>query len=170
MSDQINQRVTVGRLGAPHGVKGWMRLQSFTDPARNILDYQPWQVNVKNNWQAVVIEEVRLHGKSYVIKLKNCDDRNQALLFTNAFIAVTREKLPKLASDEFYWSDFVGLTVINQNQVVLGRVDHLHATGSNDVLIVKGEKEHWIPYLPGRYVLSVDMSSKTILVDWDENF
>jgi len=168
--EQSTRLVTVGRLGAPYGVKGWLKLQSFTKPLQNILSYQPWQVNLNGQWQGIKMEQARAHGKSLVVKLTVCQDRNVAAKFTNAYIAIPQDQLPSLPQNEFYWSDFVGLTVVNQQNITLGIVDHLQETGSNDVLIVKGSKEHWIPYLPGRYVLQVDLSQKTIVVDWDENF
>jgi 16S rRNA processing protein RimM len=165
-----NRLVTVGKFGAPYGVRGWIKLHSYTDPVGSIIDYVPWLINVKDAWLPVELENSRLHGKGVIVKLKGCDDRDKACYYTNAHIAVKHAQLPALKQDEYYWDDLVGLTVVNLNGVTLGKVAYLHATGANDVLVVKGSKEHWIPYLPKRVVKTVDIVNQTMTVDWDEDF
>ena len=82
-------------------------------------------------------------------------------------IAITRAQLPALPKNEYYWSDLEGLTVINQAGVVLGKVIYLIATGSNDVLVIKGDKELAIPYLQDEVITQVDLENGVIHVNWD---
>lgn len=164
--------VVVGLLGSPHGVKGWIRINSFTQPPENILDYQPWLIKGKNEQQGKMMEyeKVEHHAKGMVVLLKGITDRNVAAQYTQCEIAVERSQLPVLSENEYYWSDLEGLNVINQDNVLLGKVDHLFETGSNDVLVIKGEKQHLIPYLMGNTIINVDLENKTISVDWDPEF
>ncbi len=104
------------------------------------------------------------------VKIAGCDDRNQAGLYTNAEIGVYREQLPQLGGDEYYWSDLENLTVINQQGIILGQVSHLVETGANDVIVVKGEKEHLIPYILDQFILNIDLKNGRIEVDWDPEF
>lgn len=174
MSDE--KWVVIGRFGAPHGVKGWIKVHAFTEPAENLLDYQPWYI--KKNQQShandepveLTYEKAECHAKNMVVLLKDITDRNAIALYTNIDILMPRTALPELPDDEYYWSDLEGLTVVNQENIVLGRVDHLFETGSNDVLVIKGEREYLIPYLMGNTVLTVDTDKKTMSVDWDAEF
>lgn len=161
--------VIIGQLGAPHGVKGWIKLNSFTQPIGNILDYQPWFVEKKNQWEALEYEKVEFHTKGIIVLLKGISDRDTVATCTLANVAIPRSKLPTL-SDEYYWSDLEGLNVVTKEDFLLGRVDHLFETGSNDVLVVKGEREHLIPYLMQKTILNIDLEKKLITVDWDPEF
>ncbi len=159
--------IVVGRLGAPYGLKGWQRLQSFTDPIDNILDYKAhllWQVN--DEWQPLAIEAIKADEKGYLIKLKAIDSPEVAKKHSNAELAVAREYLAKLKSDEFYCSDLIGLNVIDQNNQDLGTIVDIIATGSNDVLVVvKDGKRQLVPYLSS-VVEQVDLSKKWVKVNW----
>lgn len=163
------EKVIVGRIGAPHGVKGWVKIISFTEPTTNILDYQPWLIQQKNHWVTVTVDAEQVHANAIVVKLPGCDDRDTAQTYTNADIAITADQLPALETNEFYWHDLIGATVINLQQVTLGVVDHLIATGSNDVMIVKAERERLIPYI-SQVIKKVDLEAKQIIVDWDADF
>jgi 16S rRNA processing protein RimM len=78
--------------------------------------------------------------------------------------------LPPAPEGEYYWTDLIGLTVINREGVTLGQVDHLLETGANDVLVVKGERERLIPFLLELVVLEVDLAQRMLRVDWEEDF
>jgi len=160
--------IIIGKIGAPYGVKGWVKIQSFTDPMENILDYQPWFIAGKNGrWQEIATEDRQIHGQGIMAKFVGIDTPEEVRLLTGKTIAMTREQLPTLKKDEFYWSDLIGLTVISKEGVAVGKVTGLIETGSNDVLIVKGEKEFAVPYLLGKTVLSVDLDKREIHVDWE---
>jgi len=160
----------MGRFGAAYGIRGWLKVISFTDPVDNLLDYKTWQIKHNEQWDSFVIEDGRRHGENLVVKINNCEDRDQARTFTNDLIAVPRNELAPLQQNEYYWADLVGLRVVNQKGIELGKIDHLIETGSNDVMIVKGTNtEHLLPYTRD-VVKSIDLDNKEIHVDWDEDF
>jgi 16S rRNA processing protein RimM len=171
-NNSSEQLVVVGQLGRPQGIQGGMRLNSYTSPVDNILDYQPWFIQKKESsaQEELKYTKVEKHAKGLVIFLENISDRNTAILYTQANIAIPRTQLPKLSEDEHYWSDLEGLNVENSEGISLGQIDHLFETGSNDVLVIKGEKTHLIPYLKGNTVLKIDLPNKIMVVDWDPNF
>lgn len=160
--------VKVGKIGSTYGIKGWLKIQSFTEFGASILDYSPWFLsNTPNNREIVNIEDSRPHGTGLIVKFVGFDNPEKARLLTGKTIEIERSQFPELPKNEFYWSDLVGLTVINKNGDILGKVSYLMETGSNDVLVVKGEKEIAIPYMPGSVVLNVDLEKQEIQVDWE---
>ncbi|KTC66834.1 16S rRNA-processing protein RimM [Legionella birminghamensis] len=169
MSDAADW-IIVGRFGRVHGIKGLITVHSFTEPRNNILDYADWHMSINKQWQPVELSQVELSDKHILVKVKGYDEREKAASLTNIDIAIHSRQLPVLDPGEFYWHQLVGLKVINQSNELLGTVTEVIATGSNDVLIVKGERRYLIPYLPGQYVVKVDLSQQTILVDWDADF
>lgn len=161
----------LGCIGAPYGIKGGVHVHSYATTADNILSYETWYLNKKGQWQAIEVLEARAQGKGFVAFFKGCESRDDAAKLTNLEFGVPREELPALAEGEYYWSDLMGMTVVTDTEVILGQVEDLLETGSNDVLVVKGDlKEHLIPYLPGEYVLSVDLKTRIIRVVWDPEF
>lgn len=165
----MNDKVILGRFGAVYGVRGWLRVVSFTQPLENILDYPNWQVQHLGTWKTVTIEAGKLHGKGIVVKLKDVDDREQAQTYTRDNIAIDSEALPELTKDEHYWKDLIDMSVITKDGVILGTVKNLLETGANDVLIVTGDRERMIPYTT-QTIQSIDTEKKTIIVDWDPDF
>jgi 16S rRNA processing protein RimM len=169
--DSLNDDVLVmGRIASPYGVKGWVRINSFTSVPDSLLDYTPWYLNQRGQWQAVELLAGKRHGKGLVVHLKSCDDRDAAAALTGTDIGVYRSQLPPADEGEYYWSDLVGLQVINLRDQVLGVVDHLFETGANDVMVVKGEQECLVPYIQGQVIESVDLDKGMIRVDWDPDF
>lgn len=164
------QWVVVGQFGKAHGLKGLVKVHSFTQPEDNLLRYPNWHMKTKDGWVKVELEQVRLQGHSILAQIANINDRDQAAALTNRQIAVPEDVLPDLEEDEHYWFHLIGLQVINRQGINLGSVEDLMTTGSNDVLVVKGEKEYLIPYLPEIYVLKINKDEGVITVDWDENF
>lgn len=162
--------IVVGIVGSVYGVKGWLRIYSFTEPKENILNYQPWQLYKDGSWIEIRIDEARMHGNEIVVKLAHCDDREAARSFTNAKIAVKRTQLPTLPLNEYYWTDLIGLQVVTIAGISLGVVEKLMETGSNDVLVVKGERQRLLPYLPHQVIKAIDLERGVIEVDWDPEF
>jgi 16S rRNA processing protein RimM len=163
MTESKTTYVVVGKVGAPFGIKGWLKVASFSS---QLLDYNPWYLAKDNNWQEVKVEDSREHGRGLIVKLAGLNNPEQARLLTGQSIAVKRSQLPVLAKNEYYWDDLQGLTVINQHGETLGTVSYLMETGANDVLVVKKEKEHAIPYLP-EVIKQIDLDKRIIYVDWD---
>lgn len=170
MSDQTKKLITVGRIGSPHGVKGWVKVNSFTEPLENILNYQPWQLSKDGRYQSIKIINSRQQNKILIVQLENCNDRDLASTYTGAEVVVERSKFAELPADEYYWTDLEGLTVSTQTGQLLGTVESVFATGANDVLVVVGDKKHLIPFLLQQVILNIDLAAKTIVVDWDPDF
>lgn len=162
--------VILGRISGLYGVKGWVKVYSDTRPRKNILRYTPWLLKQHGEWLPYEVEQGRPQGKGLVVKLVGCDDRDQAAELLQMEIAVLREQLPKLQSGVYYWTDLVGLTVVTIDGVELGNVDYLFETGSNDVLVVKGERERLIPFIKEQVVMEVDLDAGRMVVNWDPDF
>lgn len=161
-----NKPVVVGRFGRVHGVRGDIHVISFTDPISNIIDYSPWLIQKNGEWQPLSIASVTQRNNDIIAHIQDCNDRDLAKRYTNAEIAVPYETLPKLEAEEFYWTELIGLNLINKEGKSLGEVVDILETGANDVLVVKGENEHLVPYTKS-VVLKVDLNSHQILVDWE---
>lgn len=170
MVKQSKEVVVVGSIGAPYGVKGWLKINSYTQPKKNIFSYKHWLLQFSQRWQAIEVHDHFIRQNMLAIKIEACSTREQAKNYTHAKIGVYRAYFPKLEENEYYWSDLEGLTVVNQQGIILGNVKYLFETGSNDVMVVQGNKEYFIPYIPGTYVLAVKLSKNQIEVNWDPDF
>ena len=162
--------ITIAKVGAPHGVHGFLKLNIFTEDSDSIRQYQNWSIFLKNQWCPLTQFELRQKGEQYQIRINNIQDRDQAKMFTNAIIAVPRQELPDIQDENtFYWSDLQGLIVVNTDGIELGKVDHLFETGANDVMDVVGKRHYLIPFIK-EYVVQVDITAQKMIVDWDEDF
>jgi len=146
-----------------------VKIFSHTHPRKNILSYQPWHIQIDGQWQTLDILKGREQGKTIVAQLKDINSREQAQPMIGIDLYIEKSQLPKLSEGEHYWEDLIGLEVVNQKGIVLGKVSNLVDTGANNVLVVNGEKEYWVPYIEP-FLISVDMAKQQILVDWDEDF
>jgi len=159
----------MGRIVAPYGIKGWVKVQPFTQRPEGLLGYTEWQVGREGNWQAQVVETARLHGGTVTAKLQGIDDRDQAAVLRGMQIAVSRDDFPEPGCDGYHWDDLVGLEVVNEAGVALGRVTEVFETGANDVLVVVGERERLLPFT-GPVIRQVDVAGGRIVVDWDADY
>lgn len=168
--DAADRTVEVGRIVDAYGVRGWVKLMSHTDPPSNILDYVPWRLETAGGMIEKTVVTGRPHGTHVVAQLEGIDDRDRALALKGAAIRILRQQLPEPTEQVYYWADLEGLRVVNQDGIDLGRVDHLLETGSNDVMVVQGERERLIPFLQGSVVVNVDLAAGMMRVDWDPEF
>ena len=169
--DDSERIVTVGRIAGVFGVRGWLKVYSETEPRENIIDYDPWYLHRDGQWQSHHVDGGRSHGKGVVAKLRGLDDRETAALLVGSDVGIRRSQFANdLAEGEYYWADLEGLQVVTIAGVNLGEIDHLIATGANDVMVVTGDRERLIPYLPGRVVMRVDLKMHQVQVDWDPDF
>lgn len=171
------QQITLGKMGAVYGIKGWLKIHSFTDEPDAILDYFPWSLKLGNNVQTVEITDWRKHNKGLIVKLAGIDDRDEAQAFVGSEILTSEAALPELPQGDFYWRDLIGLSVVTNKGYDLGVVTDMMETGANDVLVVKAnlndgfsKKERLIPYLFEQVIESVSIENKQICVDWDPGF
>jgi len=161
-------QIVLGHVAGVHGINGWVKIHSHTDPRDAIFDYQPWLLGASG--KAIKLLEGKVSGKMLLAQLQDIDSRDAAEALQGQKIAVGREKLPPLQDQEFYWADLVGLEVSNQDGIVLGRVREMLATGANDVMVVSGDKERLIPFVMDLYVSQVDLCQGIVKVDWDPDF
>jgi 16S rRNA processing protein RimM len=160
--------IIVGKIGAPYGVQGWLKIVSYTETIANIIQYDPWYLEDKGIWQQIKVTNARPHGKGVIAKLPGYDSPETARALTGKRIGIKREQLSTLAQHEYYWAELEGLTVIDQHGTTLGKIIYIIETGSNDVLVVKGDgKEHAIPYRLGETVTSIDLTRQVMQVNWD---
>jgi len=160
----------MGRVSGLFGVQGWVKVYSYTEPRKGILDYSPWFIRRAGEWEQHELRAGHPQGKGLVVHLQDFDDRDQAAQLLGCDIAVRRDQLPRLGAGEYYWSDLEGLRVENLDGVELGRISHLFETGANDVIVVQGRREYLIPYTWGMAVRKIDLAMGLMVVDWDPDF
>lgn len=177
MSRNTQLDVTVvGQITSVYGVKGWVKIYSHTDPMENIMTYRPWLLKVGSQWKPIKVEASKRHAKGLIAKLDGVDDREVARQYCGVDIAVETSLLPDLGEGEYYWSQLEKLSVYTLSDELLGRVSHLMETGSNDVLVVRGNaesidrRERMIPYLPDQVIKEINLEAGTMRVDWDPEF
>lgn len=163
-----HKHVALGYIAAVHGIKGWVKVRSWTRPMEAIFEYQPWLLGADKS--PVKIVDGRKQGKGLVALLPGFEDREQAVALVGQQVFVEREQLPVPAAGEYYWSDLEGLEARTITGVALGRVERLMETGANDVLVIRGDREHLVPFVQGQYVTRVDLEGGLIEVDWDPDF
>lgn len=170
MMTESADRILLGKVLAAFGIQGWVKVHSETRPIDEIGRYRTWQLKLKDGWTDFRVKSVKYQGKGLVAKLEGVNDRNHAESLSGAEIAVDPVRLPRLPEGEYYWRDLIGMQVATKEGVELGEVDHLLETGANDVLVLKGERERLVPFLPGQVVLEVDLAARRMVVDWDPEF
>ena len=167
VADALTQPVLLGRIVGVFGVKGWVKLYSYTEPREAVLDYENWLLGRDNDWQPVQLAEGKRHGKSVIARLQGIDDRDAAAALVGSNIGVSRDCLPEPEEGSYYWADLEGLTVVHKDGTELGKVAYVMATGANDVLVTEGPRERLIPFVRDKVVLGVDIASRVITVDWE---
>jgi 16S rRNA processing protein RimM len=161
--------VIMGRIVAPYGIYGWLKIQPDTEMLDGLLDYPDWWLGREGQWQKYEVETARVHSNTLLVKLKGVADRDAAFALKGRQVAVPREQLPEPEENAYYWSDLIGLQVKNLQDFDLGKVAELFETGANDVMVVKGERERLLPFI-AQVVLDVNLDAGTMLVDWDAEF
>lgn len=176
--------LVMGRITAVYGIKGWVKIESATEPRENIFAYQPWYISGKNGLQSIEVDEYRLHGKAYAGHIKGVDDRDTAQAYCRKDIYIEKRLLPELGGDEFYWHQLEGLKVYSVgvlpgdsgvDRILLGEVSEIMETGANDVLVLKSclnsidKRERLVPWL-NEFLHSIDLGKGEIEVYWDPEF
>jgi 16S rRNA processing protein RimM len=160
-----------GEISGVFGIKGLVKVFSFTDPRENILAYSPWILQKNNQTREVKIVGGQRHGNNVVAELDGISDRDAALALIGWKILIRKQQLPETKPGEYYWADLVGLNVKTKQGVSLGKVDNLLETRANDVLVVlDGEIERLIPFLQQQTIMHIDLDAGLMIVDWDPDF
>jgi 16S rRNA processing protein RimM len=159
----------MGRIAAPFGIKGWIKVQPYSEDPGTLMDFASWRVGRGDQQLHYGVEEIQDHSNALIAKLEGINDRDQAFALRGLEVSVPRSALPPPEENEFFWADLIGLLAINHQGIELGRVESLMETGAHDVLVVKGKREHLIPFIEA-FVGKVDMAAGRIEVDWGEDY
>ncbi len=164
--------VIMGRVAGAYGIQGWLKIQPYTAEPGNLADYRTWWLgNETQGWRELDVLQSALHGRTVVAQLMGCHDRNTAEKYKGLLVAIPRNRLPVPDEDEYYWSDLIGLSVVNEAGEHLGVVDTLQETGANQVLCVTGRNGEiiLIPFIASA-IKQVDLAGKVIRVDWQADY
>ena len=160
------RRIEVGRLGAAHGVRGWLRVQSFTDPPQRLFEWKRWRLQ---SGAEVNVLEARPQGNGWIAQLEGIEDRDAAGRLSGQVVLVDRDELPATTGREYYRADLVGFEARNVEDVLLGVVDHFIDTPGNAVMVIRGTREYLVP-MSAQHLRSVDQQARRLIVDWPEDF
>ena len=178
--------LVIGKIVGCFGIKGWVKIHSYTDPVVNFLAFDGCTIDRSRSRGKEFLEFDAGHrqGKSLVAHIKGVDDRTQAEAYKGLEVVATAGELPQLQAGDYYWRQLQGLQVWCRDvsspdeaeAVLLGTVSHLIETGANDVLVVQAcegsydENERLIPYLPDDVVGQIDLEKGVIEVKWYLDF
>lgn len=165
MTDTQN-RVAMGYIKGVFGIKGWLKIAANTEYSDSLLDYPEWQLVKDGKTVSVTLEAGKVVNGELQVKFEGIDDRDSAFSLRGYTIEIPREAFAPTEEGEYYWADLVGMTVVNKDHTVLGKVSNLMETGANDVLVVNGKYGQILIPFVSQYVETVDTSSKTITADW----
>ncbi len=162
--------IHIGKISGVFGVKGWLKITSYTEPRDNIVSYKNWILKKDGDQKSIKVIAGHGQGKGVVAQVEGIADRDQALTLMGWNIYIDHNQLSAPEKGEYYWADLVGLDVENMEGIQLGKVESLFETGANNVILISGERERAIPFLQGQTVKSIDLETGKILVDWDADF
>jgi 16S rRNA processing protein RimM len=167
MSGDSSALIELGVVGAPFGVRGWVKLRSFTDPPDRLLQHRSVQLGLGGAWTAYQIEASGRSGGQLTAKLSGVNNRDQAIGLRGARVCVPRSELPQRDDKDFYRADLIGCEVVNLAGVRLGKVQHFIETPAQVLMVVRGEQEYWVPAVP-QHLRRVDLQARQVVVDWDD--
>ena len=159
----------MGCIAAPFGIKGWVKVQPFSDDPGTLLDFESWRVGRGEQQKQYSVEASQDHSNALVAKLVGIDNRDAAFALRGQEISVERSHLALPADGEFYWSDLIGLKAVNREGIELGRVVSLMESGAHDLLVIKGKRDYLIPFV-AQFVGKVDVAGGLVEVDWGEDY
>ena len=177
MSAEIGiKRVVLGQIGKVHGIKGWLRLNSFTTPPENILDYSQFFADIEEGWGILEIDQHKHQANGLIVHFHGYDDPEEAKKLTGIELSVNAEDLPSLEAGSFYWHELEGMEVINEEGELYGKLEQLLETGANDVLVIQptadsiDERKRLIPYIKEEVIKKIDIKAGKILVSWEADY
>ncbi|MBI3146047.1 MAG: ribosome maturation factor RimM [Pseudogulbenkiania sp.] len=159
--------VLMGYVRGAFGVRGWVKIHADTESADSLFDYPVWWLGRDGQWSSYRFEDGLVQPKALAAKLEGVDSREAAEAMRGMQIAIPRSEFPTTAEDEYYWSDLIGLDVVDKDGQRFGQVAELMETGANDVLVVREGKREWLIPFVGQFVLDVQVADKRIMVDWN---
>lgn len=160
--------LTLGQIAGAHGVRGFVKVNSFTDPPEALLESPVWTL-VRADGRRTEVEV--LEGSAYRgqlrIALSTIEDRNAAESLAGCWVQVQRDQLPEPGEREHYRDDLVDYEVRNLEDADLGRLSHFVDLPSGAVMVVRGKSEYWIPAGPS-HLRKVEHETRRLTVDWPE--
>lgn len=168
---KVDDKILLGHIHGLFGVKGWVKVFSYTRPRSQILDYPDWFLEEASD-RSIRLEDGKVHKEGVIAKLAGIDDRDAAVAMLQKKIWINAGELPALVDDEYYWYQLIGLQVVDASKQPLGKIIQLFETGANDVMVVqsKNGSEHLVPYVKDRVIKKVDLDNKLMVVDWDTDY
>lgn len=164
------EKIVLGKIASPFGVRGWTKVTSYTDPIEGLLGYKVWEISQNGKKSRLTLQAGRMHGKFLAVKFDGIEDRDDVAKLTNAMVELSREDLPEPKDGSYYWADLIGLSVVTLEGKVLGSVKRIMETGANDVLVVVGDRERLVPWIQGDVIKTVNIEENLLTVDWDPDF
>jgi 16S rRNA processing protein RimM len=158
--------IQLGSVGAPFGVRGWIKLRSHTDPPERLFEHRSLQIGREGAWRTFRIEATGKSGGALTAKLAGIEDRDQAAALRGSAVCVTRAELPPRNDKDFYRADLIGCDVVNLEGTALGSVRHFVETPAQALMVVRGEQEYWVPAVP-QHLRRVDLEKRLVVVDWE---
>ena len=164
----------MGRVAAPYGVKGWLKILPLTSAPETLLTYAQWWIRRRGAdgpWHSLALVSGRQHGATLLAQLSGLSDREAAAQWSGGDVGVEKSALPPAGEGEYYWADLVGLAVINRQGTALGQVVAVAEYGAHPVLriVAEGGAARLIPFVDA-YIDAVDIDGRRIDVDWQRDF
>jgi 16S rRNA processing protein RimM len=167
MSGESPALIELGVVGAPFGVRGWVKLRSYTEPPDRLLDHRNLQLRLGGAWRSYRVEATGRSGGQLTVKLAGVEDRDEAQALKGAPVGVPRGELPARSAKDFYRADLIGCEVVNLAGVRLGVVQYFVEIPAHALMVVRGEQEYWVPAVP-QHLRRVDLQARRVVVDWDD--
>lgn len=164
------RHIVVGRIAAAHGIRGWLKVVSYTEPPEALLGYRGWRLRHADGAEMdCQPRDAEWDGRFLRVALHGVDDRNAAEGLRGCEVLVRRAELPRPGAREHYQEDLLGCEVRNQAGVLLGTLQQFVDAPTAAVMVVRGEREYWIPAAPP-HLRRVELEQRRVLVDWPEDF
>lgn len=159
--------VELGRVTGSYGVLGWLRVRPSGPEADALTARQVWWLRGSSgkDWVSYEVEDSKAHSGNLLAKLRGVGNREMALALKGRDVALHRDELPEPESGSYYWSDLVGLEVVNTAGERLGEVKSMFSNGAQDVMEVDAERTRLIPWVDA-VVRRVDIAARRIEVEW----
>lgn len=177
---EASELVVIGKITSVYGIKGWVKIHSYTQPMENLMGYKSCYLDKGDQWEPIDFEAAKRHGKGLVALIEGVNDREVARGYCQRDIAIPVSEMPVLAKGDFYWHQLNGLKVFTTDEKgdeqLLGEVKQMMETGANDVLVVRkcqgsiDKRERLIPWIPDQVIQTVDIEAGLIRIDWDAEF
>ena len=160
----LNNKILIAKIQAHQGLNGWLKVYSYSETKQKFSEYKYFFIQKDNNTIRLDIEDISI-GKSIKVKFKNFNCREDSQDYIGEEIFINEDQLDVLEANQFYWNELIGLTAYLNNGKKIGIVSDIIETGSNDVLVIKGEEEILVPYVFGESVMEVVIEEKKIIIN-----